>query len=241
MPIGTPKQKEAMEPKAVARPYEVPIGRDMTDNTADTANSQQREEPREDQADKFAALMQQVRQGSQEAAAEVWRQYGPYVVYVVRRSLHQSLRPHVDSQDFAQDVWASFFRVLPAANDLQTPEALFRFLTRVARNKVIDEHRRLHRQVRNVDRDVSHGVFTGDDARIDEREPTPSQLVSAEELLDGITAEGPPKLSRIVRMRREGFSDVEIAAQERISTRSIRRLIKDIKRLFLKKWEQPIE
>ncbi|HVX14388.1 MAG TPA: sigma-70 family RNA polymerase sigma factor [Pirellulales bacterium] len=194
-----------------------------------------------DRADNFAVLMEQVRQGSQEAAAEVWRQYGPYVVYVVRRSLHQSLRPQVDSQDFAQDVWASFFRVLPAADNLQTPDALFRFLTRMARNKVIDEHRRLHRQVRDVDRDISHGAFTGDDARIDERVPTPSQLVAAEELLDGITADVPPEHSRIVRMRREGFSDVEIAAHERVSTRSIRRVFSNIKRLFRKKWGLTIE
>lgn len=189
----------------------------------------------------FAALMEQVREGSQEAAEEVWRQYGPYVVYVVRRSLHQSLRSHVDSQDFAQDVWASFFRQLPDAGQFDSPDALFGFLTRMARNKVIDEYKRLHRQVRDVERDISHGVFLDKDERIDENEPTPSQLIAAEDLVDGLAANDSPESYRIVRMRREGLTDVEIAAREETSTRSVRRVIKHIKRLFRRRWGLRVE
>jgi RNA polymerase sigma factor (sigma-70 family) len=238
-----PSGEEAVKPRRLEERNTE--GRDMKDHETPDSDGvipgQASPGERLNQSDNFAELMEQVRQGSQEAAAQVWRQYGSYVIYVVRRSLHQSLRAHVDSQDFAQDVWASFFRALPPADNLQTPEALFRFLTRMARNKVIDEHRRLNRQVRDVKRDVSHGVFLGDNARIDEREPTPSQLVAAEDLLDGIAATESPDRSRIVRLRREGLSDVEIAARVRVTTRSVRRVIQHVKRLFRQKWGLPIE
>lgn len=187
-------------------------------------------------SDRFSALMEQVRQGSQEAAEQVWREYGPYVVYVVRRSLHESLRSRLDSQDFAQDVWASFFRELPAAEDLKTPAALLQVLTKMARNKVVEEYRRQHTQRRNVDNAVSRGVFLDEDELIDEREPTPSQLLAAEFMVLELTEDQPSECGRIVRLRREGLSDVEIAEREQISTRTVRRVFDGLKRAFRKRW-----
>src|SRR5581483_2343423 len=73
-----------------------------------------------DEARHFAELMDEVRLGSHEAAEELWRRYGPYVVHVVRRSLHHRLRARFDSQDFAQAAWASFFAELPRAERLDT-------------------------------------------------------------------------------------------------------------------------
>jgi RNA polymerase sigma factor (sigma-70 family) len=180
--------------------------------------------------------MEQVRQGSQEAAEQVWREYGPYVVYVVRRSLHESMRSRLDSQDFAQDVWASFFRELPGADEVQTPDALLQVLTKMARNKVVEEYRRQHTQRRNIDNDVPSGLFLDEDELIDEREPTPSQLLAAEFMVHELTADQPPEFGRMVRLRREGLSDVEIAEREQISTRTVRRVFDSLKRAFRKRW-----
>jgi RNA polymerase sigma factor (sigma-70 family) len=209
-------------------------------NDCDTSGSSQaagRQRPTGG-GDEFASLMEQVRQGSHEAAETLWREYGPCVIHVVRRSLNQSLRPHLDSQDFAQDVWASFFRELPDAEKVASPGALVRFLTRMARNKVLEEHRRQHTLRRNVDLDVSHGLFLDDDEQIDEREPTPSQVVAAEVLVDELTGGQPPECRRVVQMRREGLTDIEIAARVRTSTRNVRRIFTELKRLFFKRWSQ---
>ena len=65
--------------------------------------------PSEKDHGEFALLMQSVREGSQEAARTLFERYGPHIRRVVRRKLHQKLRPQFDSVDFVQDVWASFF------------------------------------------------------------------------------------------------------------------------------------
>src|SRR6478736_4128141 len=58
----------------------------------------------------FAALIEQVRAGSQEAAWTLVEKYGRDVQRFVRRTLHQRLRSKFDSLDFVQIVWGSFFR-----------------------------------------------------------------------------------------------------------------------------------
>src|SRR5262249_44175004 len=66
-------------------------------------------EPRMDEeVQEFAALMQRLAGGSQEAARELYDRYGPHIRRVVRRRLIPALRPKFDSIDFEQDVWKSF-------------------------------------------------------------------------------------------------------------------------------------
>ena len=103
---------------------------------------------------------------------------------------------------------------------------------------MVDGHRRLHAQRRNVELEVSHGVFLDGDERIDEREPTPSQVVAANVLIDEVTHGQPPASRRVVQMRRDGLTDAEIAAREQVSTRRVRRIFTEVKRLFFHRWGQ---
>lgn len=182
--------------------------------------------------ERFAELMDQARRGSQEAAEQVWQEYGPYVVYVVRRWLRPELRGRLDSQDFAQDVWASFFRDLPAGEAVANPDDLVRLLAKMARNKVISEFRRSASRRRDFERDESHGAFTGGDALIDPREPTPSQVFAANALVEDLTLGQPESAARMVRMRCDGLSDREIAERERTSTRTVRRVFEKLRAAF---------
>ena len=52
----------------------------------------------------FADLMRLVREGSQDASRELVQRFGPHVLRVVRRRLHQSLRSKFDPCDFEQEV-----------------------------------------------------------------------------------------------------------------------------------------
>lgn len=183
---------------------------------------------------RFAALMEQVRLGSHQAAEELWREYGAYVVHIVRRSLHQRVRSQFDSQDFAQAAWASFFSRLPEAGQFDTPAALAGFLAKIARNKVITQHRRLHGPTRNVERERHLHHFETTDAMIDPRLPTPSQEAVADELAERLIADQPPLLGRIVEMRRAGLTAMEIAAREKTSTRTVRRALAHLKKLLAK-------
>lgn len=182
--------------------------------------------------ERFAELMDKARRGSQEAAEQVWREYGPYVVYVVRRWLRPEMRGRLDSQDFAQDVWASFFREVPARDAVTSPDDLIRLLTKMAKNKVVSEYRRHSNHRRDVEREESHGVFVDGSELIDERQPTPSQVFAASTLVDELTAGQPESCGRMVQMRCDGLSDEEIADHERVSARSVRRVFDKLRAAF---------
>jgi RNA polymerase sigma-70 factor (ECF subfamily) len=75
----------------------------------------------------FRSLMEQLRQGSQDAAWELIEQYGPLVKRVVRRNLDHGLRSKFDSVDFVQAVWGSFFRNRTRLDKFAAPENLSPF------------------------------------------------------------------------------------------------------------------
>ena len=86
--------------------------------------------------------MEQVRSGSTDAVWRLIEDYGPHIQRVVRRRLDQRMRSKFDSQDFVQMVWASFFRNPVEMSSFDEPEDLLRYLSAMARHKVVNEHRR---------------------------------------------------------------------------------------------------
>src|ERR1051326_5719513 len=90
----------------------------------------------------FAALMDRVRAGSQDAAWEIIERFGKQIKQVVRRRLNGLLRSQFDSTDFVQVVWLSFFRHPDMMRTFSSPSELASFLEVMARNKVTDETRR---------------------------------------------------------------------------------------------------
>jgi len=179
----------------------------------------------------FAALMQRVRQGSEEAVRELLDNYGPYVVRAIRRKLCRSMRSKVDSVDFTQAVWASFFANRSQIERLDKPEALIAFLVQVAKNKVIDEFRRLfHTQKHDLNRERSlqgSGAFEAE--RVAARTPTPSQIAVTNELRDKLMAGQPPHYQQILRYRQLGMTQEEIARCMKLNVRTIQRVMQ---RLF---------
>ncbi len=179
--------------------------------------------------DDFAALMQGVRAGSEEAARQLVERFGPRILRVVRRRLNPKLRSKFDSLDFQQDVWASFFAD-PSDKTFDRPEALAAFLATMARNKVLMAVRqRCQLQKYNVDREHSldgsaayaaHGVAGPD--------PTPSQLAVAQEKWDQLLKGHPPRYQRILILLRQGHTQVQISQQLGIDERSVRRIIRKL-------------
>jgi len=92
------------------------------------------------EAAEFADLMGQLRAGAPEAARLLHQRYNHHLITAVRRRLHQRLRTVFESQDFAQDVWKSFFTD-PSRRQFADADELIRFLSGVATRKVIDAWR----------------------------------------------------------------------------------------------------
>jgi RNA polymerase sigma-70 factor (ECF subfamily) len=91
----------------------------------------------------FEALMDRVRAGDEQAAAEVVRLYERCVRREVRRCLTPRLGRVMDSADVCQSVLANFFHRAKAGEfDLKDPAQLTRLLVTMARHRLIDHTRK---------------------------------------------------------------------------------------------------
>ncbi len=93
----------------------------------------------------FRQLMDRVRQRDPQAIRELLESFSPIVVAAVRRSLTAETRRDFDSSDFAQIVWGSVLTDLQRIESIDSPQRLAKLLIKIARHKVIDQHRRQHR------------------------------------------------------------------------------------------------
>lgn len=175
----------------------------------------------------FQLLLDQVREGSNEAARVLEQRYGDHILRIVRRKLQKSMRSKFDSIDFVQIVWASFFADPSRIPAVRTPDDLASWLGVLAANKVADEGRHLQTQKRDLKREV----------RIDERaaiagphpasrDPTPSAVAVFNEQWERLVTNQPPNVRRIVELKLLGHKFREIADEAGVNERTARRIIK---------------
>lgn len=181
---------------------------------------------------RFSVLMEQLRQGDQDAAWTIIEIYGPHIKRVVRRDLHPRLRSRYDSADFVQAVWASFFRQPSQFRRLNEPKELLNMLLTVARNKVVDETRRsLQTQKRTPDREEPVDEDSGevlDMDKIPSNDPRPSQVAVAREQWNRLFEEQTREIRRILELRFAGNSYEEIAAKVNRNERTVRKIVEQL-------------
>ena len=167
--------------------------------------------------------MQRVLSGSEEAAKQLFDGYAPYLLSAIRRRLGRRIRSTFDTQDFAQDVWASFFAEAPRNRVFDSPAALVGFLTVLARNKVVDAARqRTQTQKRDINREQSlddsrrfnKAILIGND-------PTPSQVLMTQEEWGAFLGKQPPVYRRVLILLRAGKSQIEIAKELGVHPRTV--------------------
>jgi DNA-directed RNA polymerase specialized sigma24 family protein len=177
--------------------------------------------------DRFQALLWQVQQGSHDAARELYETYVEHVLRGVRMRLWQRMRSRFDSQDFAQQVWASFFVEPASLPSFQTPEELVSYLMRMAANKVAGEGRHLQTQKNNIQRETRiDPLATAAGPHPASRDPTPSAVAVYHEQYDRLVGDQPPGVKRIVERRALGKTFDEIAAELEIDESTARRVMK---------------
>ncbi|MCI0455936.1 MAG: sigma-70 family RNA polymerase sigma factor [Gemmataceae bacterium] len=177
----------------------------------------------------FHELLEQVRQGSEEAVRQLLEHYGKHILTVIRQKLDDDMRSVFDSTDFLQDVWASFFRG-DRELTFHNPTALIRFLVRMARNKVTDQMRRLKSgQRHNIDREQSldgSAKFIADE--LTAAEPGPGEQAVAREEWEQLLAGCPDYQRRILEMLVQGHTHEEIGHTLGLHEKTVRRLIERI-------------
>ena len=174
----------------------------------------------------FSELMARVREGSQQAAWELFSQYGELVFRVVRSKLPRDLRRAFDSADFVQVAWGSIFRHRSRLARLKSPGEFIAFLATVAANKVrMEVRRRCLQKKRNVNRErpldsAAVSVATS--------EPTASQVAMAREKWFGLLEGQPAHYQEVIRLRYLGYSSRDIAVRVGLDEGTVRRILRNI-------------
>jgi RNA polymerase sigma-70 factor (ECF subfamily) len=169
----------------------------------------------------FADLVVRVRQGDEQAAAELVRSYEPAIRRAVRfRLSNTSMRTVLDSMDICQSVLKSFFvRAASGQYELDQPEDLQKLLTAMARNKLkhqVRKHTAQRRDRRRID--------TGADPHlVAAQEATASQQFSARDLLEAVRRRLSPEELQLVEWRDEGLDWEAIAGRLHGSPEALRK------------------
>jgi RNA polymerase sigma-70 factor (ECF subfamily) len=171
----------------------------------------------------FQDLIRRVRQGEEDAAAELVRMYEPEIRRAIRaRHTDPRLRRVVDSVDICQSVLANFFvRVASGQFELEHPDQLLRLLVTMARNQLYDQVRRQKASRRSSQRVDPQGQEKVE--HVAAQQQTPSQEVALQELLQKMRLSLTEDERRIAAKRAAGQEWAEIAAEEGESPEALRK------------------
>lgn len=178
-------------------------------------------------------LLEQARQGSQNAIAVLINQFSPRLYRCIRRAITRSSRRVIDSDDIAQSVWKSIFtlqnnRYLSA---IKSPAHLRGVLARIAFNKTIDKGRRDMAQQRCTRRLQSAYVNDRIEASVAEKRiPSASERFIAQETLERLMTSVPEKYTEVIKQRIGGASISEISDELGIPLRSLHRILQNARR-----------
>jgi RNA polymerase sigma-70 factor (ECF subfamily) len=171
------------------------------------------------------SLLEKLCSGDPDAVERAFVAFEPYLRMVVRKKLPPRLRAKFDSMDVVQSVWADLLRGFRDAGWRFPDEAHLRaFLVKLTRHRFIDRIRR-HRTALARERPLEELARAGEPAS---PQPSPSELVVADELRERMFALCPPAHREIVRLRLRGLPVSEVARQVGLHVGSVHRILSDL-------------
>ncbi len=180
---------------------------------------------------RFRTLMRDAEAGCEDAARELYDTYVKYVLRCVRNRMWHRLRSKFDSQDFVQQVWASFFDDRGSLPEFQTPEDLIAYLQAMAEKKVVHEgrHRRVHKRNLSLETQVHEDSDTAGPHPAT-RLPTPSAMAVFNEEYDRIVDQQTDETRAVAQLRYEGNTFEEIGQCLNMNEATARKIMSRLKR-----------
>lgn len=177
--------------------------------------------------DSFAALMERLRSGEDDAANAVFDRYTRQLVALARRRLDERLAGKVDPEDLVQSAYKSFFvRQRAGQVDLCNWKSLWGLLTIITLRKLADRMAYYQADKRDAGRELSPS--TGDWApawqtAID-REPSPDDAALLTEIVESLFRDLDADERPILELSLQGLTATEISEQLGRAERTVRRL-----------------
>ncbi len=183
-------------------------------------------EPENAARDSFAALMEQLRAGEDQAARLVFERFARQLVALARRHIDQFLAHKVDPEDVVQSAYKSFFvRQRDGRIEVANWNSLWSLLTLITLRKCADRVEYLRAERRNIAREAQP---TGQDVELwqlaIDREPLPEEGVVLAETLEEVFRALDEDERPILELSLQGYSVAEISERLGRAQRSVRRL-----------------
>jgi RNA polymerase sigma factor (sigma-70 family) len=184
--------------------------------------------------DSVIELVERFQQGDPRAADELFARYVDRLVALARSRLSPKLARKVDPEDLVQSVYGSFFvGAREGQFTIEEGKELWSLLAAITINKV---HRQVERHTaakRNVNLEVSvagsgAGSFLARPEKIAE-EPSPPEAAELAEGIEQLMSGLSTLHRRMLQLRLQGHTLVEIAEETSRSERTVRRAMDKIK------------
>jgi RNA polymerase sigma-70 factor (ECF subfamily) len=170
-------------------------------------------------------LLDKLNSGDEQAAAQVFQAYEPYLRRVVRRRLPAQVQARIESCDIVQSAWADLLAGFREARWRFCDAAHLRaFLIRVVQCRLYDRARRVLAQAQREQ------PLARLPAEPPSTQPRPSEWAQADALWEKMLALCPPEHDELLRLRRAGCTLDEIAERTGLHEGSVRRILRQLAR-----------
>jgi DNA-directed RNA polymerase specialized sigma24 family protein len=191
--------------------------------------------------DEVTVWMQQLAEGSDEGAEQIWRHYYEKLVRYASRKLGNLPKRELDEEDIASSAMYSLHRGVQAGRfpKFANRDDLWKILLTITSRKAGKKIRHQLTQKRGGGLVRGESIFMrAEEAgvglnNVAGREPTPefAELVSSE-CEDLLKRLGDEQLSEIALLKLQGFTNEEIAAQHQCAVRSVERKLGRIRSIW---------
>lgn len=176
----------------------------------------------------FADWMARLRQGDEQAADHIFRNFAQRLIGLARTQIDSRLRGKVDPEDVMQSVLKSFFlRHAEGRFDLTGWDSLWSILVVLTLRKCGHQVRRFRTARRDVQREQTLAPEeTTDEWEVMAREPTPSQAAMlAEAVEQAMACLDDERERQILELSLQGFTVPEVSARVGRSERTVHRVL----------------
>ena len=176
-------------------------------------------------------LLAQWRDGSQQAAEELFRRYVDRLMALARSRLSEQMAGRIDPEDVVQSAYRSFFvGAREGRFEVQRGGDLWRLLVAITLHKLrgqVDYHTADKRSVASEQaQDYAAGMPP---VPLLSREPSPLEAVTLWDEVEQMLRELDPLPRQVLELRLQGHNQAEIAVALRCSQRTVIRVLKRIK------------
>ena len=212
-----PSASLTMKPAAVVRPDRSPLA--MLSKVGTLAMSEQ---------PSFQDVMAQLRDGRNEAAAQVFNRFASRLILLARKQLDAKVRQKVDPEDVMQSVFRSFLirTAQGQLGEFDSWDNLWAMLVVMTQRKCGRRMDYFHTARRDVRREIQ-GISVDQPSAVgmNAQEPTPSEVAMLSETMERLMSTLQGRNREILTLSLQGYTPAEVCTEVACTERTVYRVL----------------